>query len=226
MDPNTYDVRRAQQDLKAARPEAFNRANIRDALLGDPVARLDGAQAVGLRFVEDGLDRVEDTARIIHRFLMRQIVQLRVDRHQAAGIDDIVRRIGDVSGHETLGIPNLILEHIIGSAGDDWSANLGNRAFVDDSANGAWCQDIALSAVVLVAADHRTAELTHHAVETGLVDIGKDEVCPFIVKVARQPIADIAEPLDGHGTILDARGAVNHFEARLEAVEDTPRSDG
>jgi hypothetical protein len=168
----------------------------RDALLGQPVGGEVRGDRLRARDLEQARHVAEDAAGHPHRDLAVVADQLVVDVDQAAGVDHVVRSVEDSPIVQLLAVA-VLLELVVGGAGHDPAAELGDGLVVDHRPQGAGGHDIALDLQDLVDRHDLDAELLAGSRVRLGIDIGAEHLGPLVAQEPRQVEADAAQPLDG-----------------------------
>ena len=139
--------------------------------------------------------------------------QLAADVDDAAGVDHVVGRVDDSALTQHLAVPNLVEELVVRRSRDHGAAEPSDRVVVEDAAEGARREDVALDAVDLVGVDDLDPELADGVLHALGVDIGCKNACPRFGEMLREPEPHAAETLYGDGPAGDV-GVTRGLEQR------------
>ena len=130
-------------------------------------------------------------------------VELERQVHDAARADQKVRSVEDAGGFDPFGIFRCE-QLIVGAARDDPAAQPGDRFGVENAAQRARREDVALHVVDVVEVDDGGADVAG-GLAGGVVGIGDDEERAARDEVAREVRGNFAEALQRHGASFQAR---------------------
>ena len=101
--------------------------------------------------------------------------QLAADVDDAGGVDDVVGRVEDSAFMQQLAVAILVEELVVRGSRDDSAAEARDRVVVEDAAEGARGEDVALDAVDSVGDDCLDPELGCARARCARVDVGDEE---------------------------------------------------
>ena len=176
------------------RPE---RLDVGDARFGHAFGGDGGRNAVAPGDREDAQHVVVDAARPAQGALLVVADELLEDVDQAAGVDHEIGGVEDPATLDFGAVAGGVGELVVGAAGDRFRLEARQGVVVEDRAEGAGGEDVALDVVDRFRSDDLDAQLAGLGDGAG-VDIAADEPRPFVLQVAGEIAADATESLDGH----------------------------
>ncbi len=132
------------------------------------------------------------------RPLERPAVQLGVDVDQPAAVDHVIGRVQNALGFELIAVA-LLGQHVVRRARHDLDLELRDGFVVDGGAQRARRENVGLLAVDRIRRHRSRLELLHHALYARGVDVGHDQLRPFLREELGQVVPDVAGALHGDG---------------------------
>ena len=150
---------------------------------------------------------------------------LGVDVDQPPGVDRVVGRVDDAHFVEGVAV-SLLLELVVGRAGDDVHLEHLQRVVVDDRAEGTGGEDVRLGRVHVLGRNRLRAELLDHPVDFVVVDVAHDQLRAVVMEVFAEVVPHVAAPLDRDDFPAQRIAPVRLLGAGLDPTIDTEGRHG
>ena len=200
------------------------RLDVGDPRLGHAIGGDGRRDALAPGDREDPQDVVEDGARPAQGALLVVADELLEDVDQSAGVDHEIGRVEDPPGVDLGAVPGGIGELVVGAAGDRLGFEPGKGLVVEDRAQRAGSEDVALDVVNRLRRDDLDAESLRLG-DRVTIDVAADDARALVLEVPGEIAADAAEALDRHGARTELGRSPDGLSRRLDALQYTQRGN-